>query len=85
MLLNLPMRSWQMLVLLWKGSMTYLLALDVPTSTALRADGVRVPLMRLLAMLVRILGTLPDRLLIFLMWTGLSLSGALITWMIWLR
>lgn len=76
------MRFWLTLKSRLKELMNYLLAPVVPTSTALIADGVRVPLMRLLGILVRTLGTLPDRLLIFLMSIALWLLGALIIWMI---
>ena len=61
--------------------MNYLLAQDVPTSTESLADGVRVALMTLLATLLLIVVTLPDRLLIFLMLIAPLLAGALIIWM----
>ena len=67
--------------LLLVRSMNYLLAQDVPTSTESLADGVRVALMTLLATLLLIVVTLPDRLLIFLMLIAPLLAGALIIWM----
>ena len=66
---------------LWRRSTNYLLELDVPTSTQSAADGVRVPIMMLLATLLLIVVTLPDRLVIFLTMTACLLSGALIIWM----
>ena len=75
------MRFLLTLRLLLVKSMNYLLAQDVPTSTESLADGVRVALMTLLATLLLIVVTLPDRLLIFLMLIAPLLAGALIIWM----
>ena len=75
------MRFLLTLRLLLVRSMNYLLAQDVPTSTESLADGVRVALMTLLATLLLIVVTLPDRLLIFLMLIAPLLAGALIIWM----
>ena len=76
------MKLWQTLKSWWSALTTYFLAQDVPTFTKSVAAGVRLLSTKPLLTLLRLVATLPDRLLILLTMIALSLLGASITWMI---